>query len=73
MKVWFLRAGLALAVCKHPTEDTNHNSSKISSDHSYIWTNNIVYIKFWARWFLDIEVWLQITVQVYLQAKHRLY
>jgi len=54
MKVWFLRAGLALAVCKHPTEDTNHNSSKISSDHSYIWTNNIVYIKFWARWFLDI-------------------
>jgi hypothetical protein len=30
MQVWFLRDGLALAVCKHPTEDTNHNSSKIS-------------------------------------------
>jgi len=23
-------------------------------DHSYFWTNNIVYIKFWAPWFLDI-------------------
>jgi hypothetical protein len=34
MKVWFLRDALALAVCKHPREDTNHNSSKISSDNS---------------------------------------
>jgi len=23
-------------------------------DHSYFWTNNIVYIKFWAPWLLDI-------------------
>jgi len=27
-KVWFLRDGLALAVCKHPREDTNHNFNK---------------------------------------------
>jgi hypothetical protein len=33
MKVWFLRDGLALVVCKHPWEDTNHNSSKISCDN----------------------------------------
>jgi len=33
MKVWCLRDGLALAVCKHPREDTHHNSSKISWDN----------------------------------------
>jgi hypothetical protein len=33
MKVSFLRDGLALAVCKHLREDTNHNSRKISWDN----------------------------------------
>jgi len=51
MKVWFFKDGLALDVCKHLRENTNHNSSiKYWDNRSFLpldfWTYNIVYMKF---------------------------
>ncbi len=48
MKVWFFKDDLALDVCKHLRENTNHNSrQKYWDNRSFLpldfWTYNIVY------------------------------